>query len=677
MAKDETTYLTQKEIDEFVAELDKDRDGNISYQELEHKLDVVYQELQPKAKSHNLHHESRQDERHEFLRGVMGTEKDTIPVEDFKKVVASWKIASLEQDKQAAKDEADYMKGISWPRRLRAIWEVDGPEYLFLFIVVALQVGLGVWQCVTYSTGPQYQAALGWGVGMAKTCAGALYPTLFFMLLSMSRLFSTIMRKSYYISRAINWDLSQSFHVKISCVAIALATLHAIGHLSGSFVYGSRENRQEAVAEILGPDAVPRPYAAFVRSTPGWTGLAALSLFYVLALLSMPYIRKWSYEIFQMGHLLMFPIIGLLMAHGTAALLQFPVLGLVLAFPTLFVLAERVTRMFNGLYKLPASLEVLDEDTVRISCTIPSRRIWRYRAGQYVFLQVPQISMFQWHPFTISTCIGRQMELHIKTGGDWTGKLREMKELKFVGIDGPFGAPAQRFYDFDQTVIVGAGIGVTPFSGILNDLQTREDHHWNRRRDSTSTNESNEIGDTSNLPVQNMHSDGPIVQFGNKSFDLEKYRRVDFHWVVRDKNYLLWFSDLLNKISSESPTRNPNLDIRIHNHLTKRRKDISTHVYRCLLEKHRTEGQPISPLTGLIAPTHFGRPDFPKIMSDHYEEMVKLFARDRMRKRKVGVFFCGAPVIGHALADLCHQMTLRGREDGTEVEYHFMIEVFG
>jgi len=676
MAEDGITYLTQKEIDDFVAELDKDRDGNISYQELEHKLDSVYQELQPSAKSYNLHHESRTDARHEFLRGVMGTEKDSIPAEDFKKTVASWKIASLEEDKKAARDEDHYLKGISWPRRLRAIWEVDGPEYLFLFIVVALQIGLGVWQCVKYATGPQYQAALGWGVGMAKACAGALYPTLFFMLLSMSRWFSTIMRKSYYISRAINWDLSQSFHVKMSCIAIGLGSLHAIGHLSGSFVYGSRENRQEAVAAILGPDAVPRPYVAYIRTTPGWTGLVALSLFYVLALLSMPYIRRWSYEIFQIGHLLMFPIIGLLMAHGTASLLQFPVLGLVLAVPTVFVLVERVMRIFSGFHKLPGSLEVLDEDTVRISCTIPKRRIWRYKAGQYVFLQVPQLSMFQWHPFTISTCIGRQMELHIKTDGDWTGKLRVLKDLKFVGIDGPFGAPAQRFYDFDQTVIVGAGIGVTPFSGILNDLQTREDHHWNRRRDSTSTNESNEIVGA-NGPAHHEHSDGTTVQFGNKTFDLEKYRRVDFHWVVRDKNYLLWFSDLLNKISAESPTRNPNLDIRIHNHLTKKRKDISTHVYRCLLEKHRTEGQPISPLTGLIAPTHFGRPDFPKIMSDHYEEMVKLFARDKTRKRKVGVFFCGAPVIGHALADLCHQMTLRGREDGTEVEYHFMIEVFG
>nr|POE66647.1 dual oxidase 1 [Quercus suber] len=663
-------YLSEKEIDDFVDHLDHDQDGCISYQELERQLDDVYSELQPDAKRHNLHHDTRATERHEFLSSLMGSEEKTaLPAIEFKKIIASWHIPSLEQDKQAAKHEDDYLRKISWGRRLRAIWEVNGPQYLFLAFVVAAQIALGVWQCVKYATGSEYQAALGWGVGFAKACAGALYPSLFFMLLSMSRWISTVMRKSYHISRVINWDLSQSFHVKISCVSIILATLHAIGHLSGSFVFGSRSDRETAVATLLGPDAVPKPYMSYIRSRPGWTGLAALGLFYVLAILSTPFVRKRSYEIFQVGHLLMFPIVGLLMAHGTAALLQFPVMGLVLAIPMLFVLGERIIRVAAGLHKIPAVLEILDDETVSIVCEIPSTRIWKYKAGQYVFLQVPQISFFQWHPFTISTCIGRKMSLHIKTDGDWTGKLRHLQgDLRFVGIDGPFGAPAQRFYDFDQTIIVGAGIGVTPFSGILTDLQTREDSRWNQITDSNSAEDQRQ-------PKRLVSHPSISDENHCEKYDLEKYRRVDFHWIVRDKNYLLWFSDLLNRISTG--VHDPHLEIHIHNHLTKKRKDISMHIYRWLLERHRTSAQSVSPLTGLIAPTHFGRPDFPKIMSDHYEDMVKLFARDKARKRKVGVFFCGAPVIGRALADLCREMTLRGREDGSEIEYHFRIEVFG
>jgi predicted ferric reductase len=313
---------------------------------------------------------------------------------------------------------------------------------------------------IKYITQTRYRAAFGWGVVMAKTAAGALYPTMFFLILSMSRYFSTFLRRWYYISRFVNWDLSQKFHIVISCVALTLATLHAIGHLSGSFVFGSRPNREPAVAAIIGEDLVPRPYIDYVRSLPGFTGLTALGLFYLLALLSMPQVRRWNYEVFQLGHLLMYPIIGLLCAHGTAALLQWPMLGYFLAFPTLLVLIERVIRVFVGFRPLPATIRILDSETVEIKADIPEERVWKYRPGQYLFLQVPKLSFFQWHPFTISVCLERQVQLHIKTDGNWTKRLRSLvpegqseANIK-IGLNGPFGAPAERFYDFTHTVLV-------------------------------------------------------------------------------------------------------------------------------------------------------------------------------------------------------------------------------
>lgn len=370
------------------------------------------------------------------------------------------------------------------------------------------------------------------------------------------------------------------------------------------------------------------------------------------------------------------------MAHGTAALLQYPVFGFVLAIPTLLVIIERSIRVFSGFHKIPAQLEVLDADTVCITCTIPERRHWKYEAGQYVFLQVPQLSFLQWHPFTISTCIGREMQLHIKTDGDWTNKLHDLTDLKYVGIDGPFGAPAQRFYDFDQTIVVGAGIGITPFSGILTDLQTREDYGWRppstqpeQEPDGTAPIDTVTSEKTQSLPSTVIkHTPAEVSACGHTEIDLQISRRIDFHWIVRDKSYLLWFSDLLNRISSGE--HNPMLDVRIHNHITRKRQDLSTHVFRWLLEKHRPPSQPESPLTGLIAPSHFGRPNLPVIMNQHYEDMQMQFSRDRKLKRKVGVFYCGAPVVGLQLADLCRQLTQRGREDGSRVEYHFQIEVF-
>jgi dual oxidase len=725
-------FLTDKEIEEFLDDLDHDNDGHINYEEVERKLDQEHANLVPKPSAHNVISEDHSDDdstRHAFLRRMMGDSGvDRIPRDEFAKMVKEWKIPSLKQAKKEEEEDKSYIKKLPGWRRIRSYWAVHGPEIVFLGVVISMQLAFGIWQLVKYQTTPGYRAAFGWGVVMAKTCAGALYPTFFFLILSMSRYFSTWLRRSYHISRFFNWDLSQEFHIRISCVAILLATLHAIGHLTGSFVHGSDPANEDAVAEALGPDMVPRPYIDYVRSLPGFTGITALGLFWILCLLSIPQVRRWNYEVFQLGHLLMFPIIGLMMAHGTAALLQWPMFGYFLAFPTLLVLVERAVRVGLGFHRIKATMKVLDKETVEITAIIPSERLWKYKAGQYIFLQVPKISFFQWHPFTVSFCRGNKMMLHIKTDGNWTAKLRELggesgeSEIE-VGINGPFGAPAQRFYDFNHSIIIGSGIGVTPFSGILADLQYNDDldhggpnhevdhHHHDsettatpptaRRSDSSSSEEATNSDNVPETPTR-QGSIGPDLinkekqpQTDRAGTFAEDYRRVDFHWTVRDRNYLLWLSDLLNDVSMSQDWHRehedkPHLDIRINTHVTAKQKKISTHVYRWLLEMHRTDEHPASPLTGLLNPTHFGRPDFDLILDEHYEEMLKFRANKRTRTRdkedenyqeddelKVGVFYCGAPVVGEILADKCRELTLRGWQDGSKLEYHFMIEVFG
>lgn len=691
-------YLTDDEIKAFLDELDHNKDGQISYAEVEQKLDAVHDEIAPHPAPHNhLHHDSKEDHaRHAFLRAILGSSDDstTIPRDVFAARVKEWNIPSRKQESEQTQSQKEYMRSLGTWRRVRSYWAVHGPELAFLGLVGGMMIAFGVWQCVKYATTPQYQAAFGWGVVLAKTCAGMLYPTFFFLILSMSRYLSTALRRSYYVSRFINWDLSQEFHIRISCVALVLASLHAIGHLTGSFVWGSRAENEEHVAALLGPDAVPRSYIVYVRSVPGWTGLTALGLFYTLALMSMPQVRKWNYEVFQLGHLLMFPIIGLLMAHGATALLQWPMFGYWLAFPTLLVLIERLTRIGVGLHRIPARLKLLDSETAEIKAIIPSERIWKYRAGQYVFLQVPALSKFQWHPFTVSICRGKEMRLHIKTDGNWTGQLRNLagesgvSEIQ-IGINGPFGAPAQRFYDFSSSVIVGAGIGVTPFSGILADLQARHDKAHGKPNPSKESETF--IEKTIDHPSESNTSVGCVVNTGFDAASFaDDYRRVDFHWMVRDRNHLLWFSDLLNYVNRAQQRHaardeKQHLDIQIQTHVTQKRKSISTHVYRWLLEMHRTPEHPASPLTGLLNPTQFGRPDFVKILDAHYVDMLRykaiLVEKDpgkwKDEEFKVGVFFCGTPIIGEILADRCRALSARGRADGSRLEYHFMLEVFG
>lgn len=708
--------LNDQEINEFLDDLDHNGDGYINYEEVERKLDETHHELAPKPSSpygSQSGHDSEGDRaRHAFLRSIMGSGADCIPRNEFAELVRQWNIPSLQPAKKEEEDEKSYIKRLLGWRKIRAYWAVHGPEIAFIGLVVSLQCTFGIWELIQYQTAPEYRAAFGWGVVMAKTCAGALYPTFFFLILSMSRYFSTWLRRSYHVSRFLNWDLSQKFHMYLACVALLLATLHALGHLTGSFVHASDKANAQAVINVLGSDTPPRSYIEYVQSLPGLTGIVAICLFYLLATLSSPPVRRWNYEVFQLGHLLMFPIIGLLMAHGAAAFFQRPLFGYFLAFPTLVVIVERVVRVLLGFRPINATMRVLDKETVEITAVIPSERFWKYKAGQYVFVQVPKISLFQWHPFTVSFCRGHKMMLHIKTDGNWTGRLRQLGGLSGhcdlkIGINGPFGAPAQRFYDFNHSIIIGAGIGVTPFSGILADLQYNDGPEYSRPFDTPRRSFDSEV--TLNYP-SNPSAQESVIEldtFGtDKKHQADKlhtfakdYRRVDFHWMVRDRNYLHWFSDLLNDVSRSQEWHHeheatPRLDIRLNTHVTSKGKDISTHVYRWLLELHRTQENPASLLTGLINPTDFGRPDFEKILDEHYEEMLEFRASKRIHQReeaskmgkgfykehdelKVGVFYCGAPVVGETLADKCRELSTRGRKDGSRLEYHFMIEVFG
>lgn len=739
-------YLTDEEVAQFVDTLDTNKDGFIDYDEIERRLNTTYAELFPqvpqksllgsiwrRARRSDTGNDSRlakdtteADVRQQFLRSIIGSDARCIPRDEFAARVKEWKIPSLKLEQQGSRDCA---KSTSLWRQIRAYWTAHGPEILFIVLVVSLQVVFGAWQLHKYATGKDggYVLAFGWGVVMSKTCAGALYPTMFFLVLSMSRYCSTFLRSSYYLSRFINFDLSQSFHIKISVAAVILSTLHAIGHLTGTFNNGSNPEHDRHVNNLLGNNGQTRSYSTYLFSLPGWTGLVALLIFYTLGIVSSASVRRHDYEVFQLGHLLIYPLLALLAAHGSVGLLQYPMLGYWLAIPTMLVLTERIHRLVVGFHRIPATLRLLDGETAEITVDLPSRRLRGYKPGQYVLLQVPKLSFFQWHPFTVSVCEGTRIQLHVKTDGNWTKGLRSLASDSGptqieVGINGPFGAPAQRFYDFSHTIVIGSGIGVTPFSGILSDLQARDNAHhggpghvldckymypFGPRR----TSVINIVDRCRNRRKPSLNFLSPL---GSPPKFAPDYRRVDFHWTVRERNYLLWMAELLNDVSRSQQWHRRHdhlgavhLDIRINTHVTQRRSSLITHVYCWLLEMYRTESHPESPLTHLLNPTHLGRPNFVRIMDQHYEEMLAFQVHRRAERErrqmadgsggewpfintrpgnrvaveddevlKVGVFFCGNAELGEVLVERCQLLTARSMAEGTKVEYRFIGEVF-
>lgn len=52
-------------------------------------------------------------------------------------------------------------------------------------------------------------------------------------------------------------------------------------------------------------------------------------------------------------------------------------------------------------------------------------------------------------------------------------KLTSIRQYPKIYIDGPYGAASQDHVKYDIVVMVGLGIGVTPFISILKDVATR------------------------------------------------------------------------------------------------------------------------------------------------------------------------------------------------------------
>lgn len=286
--------LTDAEINEFFDELDLDHDGLVTFEEIEKKLQLLYAELAPHflieptlartatlgpdglpSQIHHINRSSRtaQEGLSDFLRSLLPKKKPStsqdaqdaqqqqqqqegIDRQTFLHHVQTWNVPSRLQQDQTSLHEAALVQRIPLPRRLAAFFTVHGPSIIFISLIISLQIYFAQNYLVRYIHKPAVIASLGWPIILTKTCVGALFPTLGFMLLSMSRRLSTWCRRWKWVSRVVNWDRSQVFHQRMALVGLGLATVHSLGHLAGTFVYGSRKGRREATERILHVDAV-------------------------------------------------------------------------------------------------------------------------------------------------------------------------------------------------------------------------------------------------------------------------------------------------------------------------------------------------------------------------------------------------------------------------------------
>jgi NAD(P)H-flavin reductase len=99
----------------------------------------------------------------------------------------------------------------------------------------------------------------------------------------------------------------------------------------------------------------------------------------------------------------------------------------------------------------------------------------QYKVAQYLFINIPGISLLEWHPYSVSSGPDEGfIEIHVKGLGKHTQELvnraKNHRRL-WVRVDGPYGNTNRITHRrYPVLVLVGGGIGVTPIMSFVNDL---------------------------------------------------------------------------------------------------------------------------------------------------------------------------------------------------------------
>ncbi|XP_048597552.1 respiratory burst oxidase homolog protein E isoform X1 [Brassica napus] len=491
----------------------------------------------------------------------------------------------------------------------------------------------------------------------------------------------------YFIGMCSDPAMTSLFVFQIIACAIVIGILvHAGTHLACDFPR-IINSTPEDFALIASPfNGVKPTFKDLMTGAEGITGISMVILTTIAFTLASTHFRRnrvslpapldrlTGFNAFWYTHHLLVVVYIMLIVHGT--LLFFAdkwyqkTTWMYISVPLMLYAAERSIRACRSNHYSVKILKVsmLPGEVLSIIMSKPPG--FKYKSGQYIFLQCPTISRFEWHPFSITSAPGdEQLSIHIRTQGDWTEELQRVltvgKDLstcvigrtKFAAhcnidlqdrpkllVDGPYGAPAQDYRSYDVLLLIGLGIGATPFISILKDLM-------NNSRDEQILNEFSRSDFSWNSYTSSYTTPTPTSTQGGE----KKAVKAHFYWVTREPGSVEWFRGVMEEISDMDYRG----QIELHNYLTSVYDEgdaRSTLIKMVQALNHAKHGVDI--LSGTRVRTHFARPN--------WKEVFGSIARKHPNST-VGVFYCGIPTVAKELKKQAQEMS---QKTTTRFEFH-------
>lgn len=562
---------------------------------------------------------------------------------------------------------------------------MDNWQRLWVMMLwLGIVASLFTYKFVQYRHKAAYEV-MGYCVCTAKGAAETLKFNMALILLPVCRNTITWLRNKTKLGIVVPFDDNLNFH-KVIAVAIAVGVaLHAGAHLTCDFprLIHATEEAYEPMEPYFGEEQ-PSDIWWFLKGVEGVTGIIIVVLMAIAFTLATPWFRRnklnlpvtlkklSGFNAFWYSHHLFVIVYVLLIVHGIYLYLTKEwynkTTWMYIAVPVALYACERLIRAFRSTIKPVKILKVAVYPGNVLTLHMTKPQGFKYRSGQYMFVNCSAVSPFEWHPFSITSAPGDDyLSVHIRTLGDWTRQLKTVfsevclpptggksgllradcsqegagPNFPKILIDGPYGAPAQDYKKYDVVLLVGLGIGATPMISIVKDIISNM---------KTKDQETEDIQIT--VETTPDHDNGNRKKKNKKTF---KTKRAYYYWVTREQGSFEWFKGIMNEVAEMDEKG----VIELHNYCTSvfEEGDARSALITMLQSLHHAKNG-VDVVSGTRVKSHFAKPNwrqvFKKIAIQHPDS-------------RVGVFYCGAPALTKDLRQLALDFSHRTT---TKFDFH-------
>ncbi|XP_069861779.1 dual oxidase 2-like [Dipodomys merriami] len=467
------------------------------------------------------------------------------------------------------------------------------------------------------------------GIIVSRGTAASISFMFSYILLTMCRNLLTFLRETF-LNRYIPFDAAVDFHRWIAMGAVILAILHSAGHVVNFYIFSVSPLSLMACVfpNVFVNDGSKLPqkfYWWFFETIPGMTGVLLLLVLAIMYVFASHHFRRCSFRGFWLTHHLYVILYALLIIHGSFALIQLPSFHIYFLVPAIIFGGDKLVSLSRKKVEISVvKVELLPSGVTHLQFQRPQD--FEYKSGQWVQIACLALGTTEYHPFTLTSAPHEDtLSLHIRAVGPWTTRLREIYSpptglgsatYPKLYLDGPFGEGHQEWHKFEVSVLVGGGIGVTPFASILKDLVFK-----------------------SSVGTQML------------------CKKIYFIWVTRTQRQFEWLADIIREVE-ENDCQDL---VSVHIYITQLAEKFdlrTTMLYIC--ERHFQKVLNRSLFTGLRSITHFGRPPFEPFFNSLQEVHPQV--------HKIGVFSCGPPGMTKNVEKACQ---LINRQDRAHFVHHY------